>query len=323
MKRLARWGAFLVLLVLGRRRARAEEARLLPSYRAPARAEQLTIAALLGTAAAGAGFIVLYFVDPSTQLLGLCLGLAFVFLALAAAAAAKRLVPPDQSEEELGPHENVREREEVIQLVEEADDGVTRKRLLVLSAGAAGTALAGALVIPAASLGPFLGTDELKKTPWRRGMRLVDEDGAPIAADDVREGAFITAFPEHGSPESFASPLILIRLPTGLLSLPAGRGSWAPDGILAFSKICPHAGCAVSMYRYPLYAPGAPGPALVCPCHYSTFDPTRGGKLIFGPAGRALPQLPLAVDGDGNLRAAGDFSEPPGPSWWGVRGSPE
>jgi ubiquinol-cytochrome c reductase iron-sulfur subunit len=57
----------------------------------------------------------------------------------------------------------------------------------------------------------------------------------------------------------------------------------------------------------------------VCPCHYSTFSVTDGGRRIFGPAGRALPQLPLEVDGDGNLVAAGDFSGRPGPSWWGVR----
>jgi ubiquinol-cytochrome c reductase iron-sulfur subunit len=57
----------------------------------------------------------------------------------------------------------------------------------------------------------------------------------------------------------------------------------------------------------------------VCPCHYSTFDPAHDGKVIFGPAGRALPQLPLFVDGDGNLRAAGNFNRPPGPSWSGVR----
>ena len=60
-------------------------------------------------------------------------------------------------------------------------------------------------------------------------------------------------------------------------------------------------------------------PALVCPCHYSTFDPAAGGTVLFGPAGRDLPQLPLMIDGQGNLRAAGNFSGPPGPSWWGVR----
>ena len=44
-----------------------------------------------------------------------------------------------------------------------------------------------------------------------------------------------------------------------------------------------------------------------------------GAKVLFGPAGRPLPQLPLEIDGDGNLRARGGFSGPVGPSWWGVR----
>ncbi len=64
-----------------------------------------------------------------------------------------------------------------------------------------------------------------------------------------------------------------------------------------------------------------PHAALVCPCHYSTFDPARGGEVIYGPAGRPLPQLPLMIDGQGVLRAAGNFSGPVGPSWWGVRDS--
>ena len=72
----------------------------------------------------------------------------------------------------------------------------------------------------------------------------------------------------------------------------AGTGRRA--GIVAYSKICTHAGCAVSLYRVPTFAPVEPKPALVCPCHYSTFDPAKGGGVLFGPAGRPLPQLPLA-----------------------------
>ncbi|MGH3993878.1 MAG: ubiquinol-cytochrome c reductase iron-sulfur subunit, partial [Pseudonocardiaceae bacterium] len=82
---------------------------------------------------------------------------------------------------------------------------------------------------------------------------------------------------------------------------------------------CTHAGCTINLFRYPLFQPTSPGPALVCPCHYSTFDVTTGGDRIFGPAGRALPQLPLELDQAGRLMAAGEFSGPIGPSWWGVR----
>jgi ubiquinol-cytochrome c reductase iron-sulfur subunit len=111
-----------------------------------------------------------------------------------------------------------------------------------------------------------------------------------------------------------------VRLPPDRLRLPAGRDGWAPEGILAFSKICTHAGCAIALYRSPLYAPTEPDHALVCPCHYSTFDVTRGAKVTFGPAGRPLPQLPLRIDERGLLRAAGELSDKPGPAWWGEGG---
>jgi ubiquinol-cytochrome c reductase iron-sulfur subunit len=113
-----------------------------------------------------------------------------------------------------------------------------------------------------------------------------------------------------------------VRLPPGDLRLPPDRADWAPGGVLAFSKICTHAGCAIALYRTPLYEPTSSKPALVCPCHYSTFDPATGGQVIFGPAGRPLPQLPLYVGDDGVLRSAGDFSGPVGPSWTGVRERP-
>jgi ubiquinol-cytochrome c reductase iron-sulfur subunit len=103
------------------------------------------------------------------------------------------------------------------------------------------------------------------------------------------------------------------------LQLPPGREGWAPDGILAFSKICTHAGCAIALYRHPLYDPTEPSPALVCPCHYSTFDPARGAQVTFGPAGRPLPQLPLMIASDGGLAAAGNYSGPVGPGWAHVR----
>jgi quinol---cytochrome c reductase iron-sulfur subunit len=99
------------------------------------------------------------------------------------------------------------------------------------------------------------------------------------------------------------------------------RADWSPDGVFAYSKICTHAGCAISEFRYPLFEQDTnTGPALVCPCHYSTFDPTRGAEVIFGPAGRPLPQLPLRVDADGTLRAGGGLSDAPGPAWWGTKG---
>jgi ubiquinol-cytochrome c reductase iron-sulfur subunit len=115
---------------------------------------------------------------------------------------------------------------------------------------------------------------------------------------------------------------VLVRLDPTAIHLPAGRTGWAPDGILAYSKICTHAGCAIALYRKPTFPVVEPKPALICPCHYSTFDPATGASVTYGPAGRPLPQLPLMIDSEGYLRAAGNFSQRVGPSWWNVRELP-
>jgi ubiquinol-cytochrome c reductase iron-sulfur subunit len=175
-------------------------------------------------------------------------------------------------------------------------------------------------VVPLASLGPAPG-DRIGSAPWRAGTRVVKEDGGRLAPADVEIGTFVTGFPEGADKRELGSPVVLVRLDPTSLDLPADRSGWDADGVLAFSKICPHAGCAINLYRFPTFPAQSPGPALVCPCHYSTFDPATGGKRIFGPAGRALPQLPLDLDDAGGLIAAGDFSGPIGPAWWGVRKS--
>jgi ubiquinol-cytochrome c reductase iron-sulfur subunit len=204
-------------------------------------------------------------------------------------------------------------------MIAESGDRFTRKRLLRVAAGGATAAVGAALVTPAASLGPLLRVNRLAETPWHRGVRLVDEHGRPLRAGDIEPESFYTAFPQGASRELLGAPLVLVRIDPGDLQLPRGREGWAPDGILAYSKICTHAGCSVALYRAPLYEPTSSRPALVCPCHYSTFDPARGAKVLFGPAGRPLPQLPLTIDGGGRLIAAGGFSGRIGPSWWGVR----
>ena len=147
----------------------------------------------------------------------------------------------------------------------------------------------------------------------------MDQEDRLISADDIEIGPFYTAFPEGAEKKPIASPIVIVKLPVHALRLPAARSGWAPEGILAYSKICTHAGCAIALYRNPKFPPTQPRPALVCPCHYSTFDPATGGTVLFGPAGRPLPQLPLMIDAQRNLRAAGNYSGPAGPSWWGVR----
>jgi ubiquinol-cytochrome c reductase iron-sulfur subunit len=288
----------------------------------PSPGAELAVAVLLLLAAACAvGFVVVYALDSipdQTQYLGLALGGAFGFLAVALIVAAHHLVVTEELEGEYAAPAP-QAAGEIAQIVAESGSRLSRRRLLGSAAAAAVGALGVALLAPAASFGPVLDLARFTQTPWRRGRRLVDVDGRPIAAASIRPLAFSTAYPEHANPEEIGSPVVLVRLDPSRLDLPAGRRGWAPQGILAYSKICTHAGCAIALYRAPLFQPVEQPPGLVCPCHYSTFDPATGGTVVFGPAGRPLPQLPLRIDRDGNLRAGGNFSGPVGPSWWGVR----
>jgi ubiquinol-cytochrome c reductase iron-sulfur subunit len=285
------------------------------------RAELVVIALLLGAAAFAVMFVVIYAAGwgNQTQLLGLAIGGAFALLAASLTVAAKHLVVDEEIEEDYPQAGDPTEQEKVIQIVEESGSRFTRKRFLQGAAGAAGAALGAALAVPAVSLGPVLDTESLYYSPWNRGRRVVDEQGKPYRADDISSEAFYTGYPENVDHEELAAPIVIVRVDPARLDLPAGRGDWAPRGIVAYSKICTHAACAISLYRKPLFPPTSPQPALVCPCHYSTFDPATGGTVIFGPAGRNLPQLPLMIDQAGELRAAGDYSGPVGPSFWGVR----
>jgi len=296
------------------------ESSLDPSERtvpANRRAETLVGALLLVAAVFAFAFTVLYVaLSGNTQLLGIAMGGALLLLAAACIVAGKFVVPQETHVEERDPLLDEEQTEEVVKMIEGGGDGISRRVLLAGAGGVAGAALVTAAAAPLASLGPTLGA--LHYTPWARGVRLVDDAARPYLAGDIQIGSFYTALPEDRDPESFGAGLLVVRLPAQFIHLPAARRDWAPYGILAYSKICPHAGCAISLYRYPTYAPTSQVPAFTCPCHYSTFLPGEGGRLIFGPAGRALPQLPLMVDGDGYLRAAAGFHEDIGPSWWGV-----
>jgi len=314
--------AGLVLLVRRRRRKlrAGERERVVPPAPENAGAELAAVLLLLAGTASAVAFVVVYVLDwlpAHTQLLGLSLGLACLFIAAAFIVTAHRLVVTEELEDDYPANEHPEEQERVVQVVEES--GLTRRRLLKLSLIAAGGALGVAVITPLASLGPAIHLVRFYATPWRRGRRLVDEDGRPYRASDIEEDNLYTAFAEGSDKEELGSVIVLVRLPRGHLRLPPENAHFAADGIVAYSKICTHAGCAISLYRAPLFQPTEPTPALVCPCHYSTFDPAAGGEVTFGPAGRKLPMLPLMVAPNGELRAAGNFDGPVGPSWWGVR----
>lgn len=315
---MRRWLIAGLVLLLGRGRRRAALPPGRPVHRGDRRAENITLLLLFVGMAAAVAFIVLYVVNPDTQFLGIALGGALVAIAAALAVAGTRVVPRLEEVEPRPQLARVQEQDEVMIALEEGGEGVSRKGFFLLAGSGAVGLLGAALLIPALSCGPEANR-VLTRSPWRRGRRLVTERNEPLAAASIVVGELVTAFPQGADKQQLASPVVVVRIPPDELDLPSDRRSWAPQGLLAYSKICTHAGCAVSEYRYPLYDPTAPGPALVCPCHYSTFSVTNGGHRIFGPAGRALPQLPLEIDGDGMLVAGGDFSGRVGPSWWGVR----
>jgi ubiquinol-cytochrome c reductase iron-sulfur subunit len=313
---------FVVVFVVGLFRRPWKRPRIVPEGERAGRAELVVGLLLLAAGACGLLFVVAYVLDWAnrTQLLGLTLGVALALIAAAMIVASRHLVVTEELEEEYPePGGDRSEAEAVSQIVEESSSRVTRKRFLAGAAGAAGVGLGAALIAPVAGFGPILDTESLYASPWRKGLRLVDDREKPYRADDIEEEAFYTAFPEGASQEQLGSPIVVVRVKVSDLDLPSGRGDWAPEGIVAYSKICTHAGCAIALYRKPLFPPAEPEPAFVCPCHYSTFNPATGGTVLFGPAGRNLPQLPLEIDSKGYLRAGGNFSGPVGPSFWGVR----
>jgi ubiquinol-cytochrome c reductase iron-sulfur subunit len=322
VRTLVKWLVGLIVLVRGVQRAREPEPpreRIVEPADPHPRAELVVAFLLVLAAAAAVVAVVAYGVGWSTQAFGGTLAAAIGLLAVALIVTAKTFIPTEELDEEYPPFGQEAESRAVTQIVRESGDGITRKRLLGGAAGLAGTAIGAALIAPAVSLGPVFDTSRLNESPWRRGRLLVDEQGRPLRADDLDTGTFYTAFPAGADRKAIGSPVILVRLDPRELKLPPERAGWAPEGIVAYSKICTHAGCAIALYRNPLFTPTEPQRALVCPCHYSTFDPTAAGKVLFGPAGRPLPQLPLAIRQDRRLVAAGGYSGPPGPAWWGVR----
>ena len=325
MARAKDWLLAALVLLIGRGaggRGPAGKWRVIPRGHADERSERAVLLLLGLSSLSAIAFIVVYALDSisaQTQYLGLTLRLALLFFAVALIVIGKKLVPDEELAEEYPPPEHPSEQAVVEQLVEEGVDGISRRKLLKLGLIGAGGTLGLAALVTALSFGPAFRVKELFATPWRRGRLLVDESGRPWKASDIQEAGFYTAFPQGADKEEQGSPIVLVRLSRSRLALPPDVAGYDAHGIVAYSKICTHAGCAISMYRVPLFAPGEPSPALVCPCHYSTFDPATGGRVLFGPAGRRLPMLPLEIDGKGYLRAGGNFNEAVGPSWWGVR----
>ena len=139
----------------------------------------------------------------------------------------------------------------------------------------------------------------------------------PLLEEDCNDGEFYSPDADvyeahmhsiHGSRNS----VMLIRLRSmdaARATLREGQEEFHYGDYFAYSKICTHIGCPTSLYE-------AQTNRILCPCHQSQFDALQYGKPVFGPAARALPELPINVDEDGYFYADGNFIEPVGPAFW-------
>jgi ubiquinol-cytochrome c reductase iron-sulfur subunit len=274
----------------------------------------------------------------SNVALGVTLGLALLFIGAGLIQWARKLMGDHEIVEMRHPARSSDEdREETLRVLALGADesGIARRPLVRNSLLGAVTVLLAPAVVMLKDLGPtnrdvteqqpYPGAG-LEHTVWAKGVRVArDVVGTPIRPGDMEIGDLINAEPavifevdDEGEPKfegvtlqiakAKASVVVVRMLPEENHPAP-GRENWAVDGILCYSKICTHVGCPISLYEKKTHH-------LLCPCHQSTFDLADAAKVVFGPANRPLPQLPLMVDEEGYLAAQSDFTEPVGPSFW-------
>jgi ubiquinol-cytochrome c reductase iron-sulfur subunit len=243
--------------------------------------------------------------------------MAVVFLAIATGIVmwVRQLMPNVEMTEERHPIASPPQARQEFQktFMEGAQtSGFIKRPLLRRTLIAASVPLALSPLVLLRDLGP-LPEGKLRYTVWHKGLRLlVFGSNRPIKPEDLDiPGSLITVVPEgyQDNQDVLAKAAsILIKFDPGQLQAPTNL-SWTVQNIVCYSKICTHVGCPVALYEQTTHH-------ILCPCHQSTFDATRGALVTFGPAPRPLPQLPLMVDSGGYLAAAGDFNQPVGPSFW-------
>jgi len=270
----------------------------------------------------------------STLVLGLGLGLALLGIGVAAVHWSKTLMSNKEYVEERKPIASSEEvRAEATEMLETGieESGIARRPVLK------GALVGAAALAPLPFVVPLVGelpeqwdSRRFAHTAWGRvpagsggrlpdgtmGRRLAtDPDGRLIRAADVTNGSAFQVIPhgleneEHYLEEKAKAVVFMTRIDPAEMTISPERRDWHYDGIVAYSKVCTHVGCPVALYEQQTHH-------LLCPCHQSTFDLANEAKVVFGPAKRALPQLPITVDTEGYLVARSDFHETVGPSFW-------
>jgi ubiquinol-cytochrome c reductase iron-sulfur subunit len=282
------------------------------------------------------GYVLYSLYNP---LVGATLGLAILGLAMGVFHYVKKFLPHEVSVQDRhdGPSSPVDQETLLAQLADAGErSGIGRRSLIKRTAGASAAIFgAGLVVLPVGGLikNPWAESesqDSLWHTGWKspngEKVYLRRNTGNPdeivkIRPEDLDVGGFETVFPfresERNNPEALAeaftrsdNPVMLIRVRPGQqVTKRAGQENFNYGDFYAYSKVCTHLGCPTSLYEQQTGR-------LLCPCHQSQFDVFHYAKPVFGPATRALPQLPITVDADGYFVARGDFVEAVGPAFW-------
>ena len=292
----------------------------------------------------------------ATPLYGLKFGLSILAIGIGAVLYQKKFIPEEIAVQDRhdGPSSEVDRKTIVAELAETLDASTIKRRKLIgvslgLGLGAFGlstvVAFIGGLIknpwkpVVPTSEGP---TALLWTSGWTPGFegetifltRSTGKSGETpnvllkIRPEDIDAGGMETVFPWRESDgdgttveshEKISEIMMGVRNPVMLIRIKPndvnkvvkrqGQESFNYGDLFAFSKICSHLGCPASLYEQQTYR-------ILCPCHQSQFDLLHFAKPIFGPAARALAQLPITIDKDGYLVANGNFIEPVGPAFW-------
>jgi ubiquinol-cytochrome c reductase iron-sulfur subunit len=294
--------------------ATMDDPHLRDAARYPRRVEGIVAVFFLLGIAGVCAFGGAYIVRAGTQVYAATLFVGLFGLGFGLTAWGKYLMPQGPFVEERHALDSGAQSREAMAaaLVERTGVVVKRRKLLggmlLGGLGAFGIVAAFPLI---RSLGPRAGSN-LFTTNWKKGSLLVDQTGRPVHRTDMQVGGLLTVFPKGKQTTVTAEAIdqtVLLRVQSTTLTTMKGRGDWAPDGYVAYSKVCTHLGCPVGLYEQELEL-------LVCPCHQSMFNVRDGAFPVFGPAPRPLPQLPIYFDSKGYLRARSGYDQPVGPGFW-------
>lgn len=270
-----------------------------------------------------------------TPIVGVLFGVSVFALGAATIIYSKQLLPHETAVQQrhVGASAEMDRATTAALLADSATrSGLGRRSLIKRAAGmGAGVFGIGTGVIALGGLvrDPWKGGDNaaLWTTDWsspdgeRVYLRYEHHEITLARPEDIAAGGIATVFPykyswteeeAHKALRGSDNPVMLIRLrPEQAAQVVKRKGQvdFNYGDFYAYSKICTHLGCPASLYE-------SQTSLLLCPCHQSQFDMLQYAKPVFGPATRALPQLPIAVDDEGYFYATSGFIEAVGPAFW-------